>query len=345
MQFKPVFFLSKQMPDDMEIKDVFASQLVELFEVENPSLKFSSSFEEEKKNYVDSKLKDENQGVWVNFPWCKKTIHIVNEKDFNRLRTNRNKNLISEAEQTKLLKSCVAFAGLSIGSNMVGTLVHNGIGKNFKLADFDTLETCNLNRIRTGVGDLGNTKLDIVSEEVYEAFPFAEIFPFRHGLNEKNLDDFVKGDPKPNIIFEAIDNLKMKLKLRMVAKEAKVPVVMLTNLGDNILIDVERYDIEDGLKIFNGKLEDKVVQEILLDKLSAQEVNQYAVKIVGLENIPKKAVESVKEVGKTLVGRPQLMSTVTIASGISAFLARKIILGEEVKSGRKVIALDSVCLI
>ena len=64
--------------------------------------------------------------------------------------------------------------------------------------------------------------------------------------------------------------------------------------------------------------------------------------MVGRDNVPKRAVESIKEIGKTLVGRPQLMNTVTVASGIALFLARKIALGEKIKSGRILFKFDDL---
>ena len=48
----------------------------------------------------------------------------------------------------------------------------------------------------------------------------------------------------------------MKVALREAARLARVPVVMLANLGDNVLVDIERYDLEPDLPIFNGILGD-----------------------------------------------------------------------------------------
>jgi tRNA threonylcarbamoyladenosine dehydratase len=176
---------------------------------------------------------------------------------------------------------------------------------------------------------------------IYEINPHAELHMFSEGLNNDNLDNFLNGDPKPRVIFEAIDDFEMKIRVRLAAKQAKVPVVMLTNLGDNILVDVERYDTDHNTKIFNGLIGD-LAEDILNTKITEEDKKRYAVGLVGKDNVPERALRSLPELGKTLVGRPQIMSTVTAASGLAPLIFRKIILGDELPSGRKLIKLNEV---
>ena len=131
----------------------------------------------------------------------------------------------------------------------------------------------------------------------------------------------------------------MKIKLRLFAKKKRVPLIMLTNLGDSILIDIERYDTDSSLEIFNGKIGD-VGERILNGEISKEEEKLYAIKIVGKENIPKRVLDSVMNIGATLVGRPQLGSTVSIGAGIGSYFARRIALGEPVISGRTLVKFD-----
>ena len=77
-------------------------------------------------------------------------------------------------------------------------------------------------------------------------------------------------------------------------------------------------------------------------EISEEDIKRYAVQIVGRENVPPRAMESLKEINKTLVGRPQLLSTVIIGSGVAAYLAREIALGNKVKSGRRLVKFDEV---
>ena len=58
-------------------------------------------------------------------------------------------------EQGRLAGLRVAVAGLSVGRAVVSTLVHEGIGGELRLADFDVLDLSNLNRVAGGVADVG----------------------------------------------------------------------------------------------------------------------------------------------------------------------------------------------
>ncbi len=325
--------------------DVYKLQLRELFEITNPSLIFSSQFETKKNEYIQKQLdeqKNKFKGTWVYYPWSGNLVHTVNENDYSNLRTNRNKNLITEEEQKILASSCVGIVGLSVGSNVATTLTYGGIAKNLKLAEFDILETTNLNRVRGYLEQIGMNKIDLLSQQLYEINPFLNIYNFPEKINKINLENFVAGNPKPRVIFEIIDSFEMKIHLRALAREHEIPVIMITNLGDRILMDVERYDLDKNIDFFNGRA-GKVPKNILeKPDITPQDKHKYAVDLAGVEHIPQKALGSVAEIGKTLVGRPQLASTVTIAGGLSSYLVRKIVLGQPLPSCSWLVDLDKI---
>jgi molybdopterin/thiamine biosynthesis adenylyltransferase len=311
--------------DIVRIKRIFKPKIVDIY---LEQLKELSGIKFRKILKIQNK---ETFGDWVYYPWNNLFLHTLSEKENYILRTNRNKNLITDKEQKKLLDFTIAIAGLSVGGNIATVLLHNGFPKKIKLADYDILQTTNLNRVQAKLFDVGEKKIDVISRELYEIDPYVKITAFPQGLSKKNLKDFIIKNPKPKLVFEIIDDLEMKILLRKVAKKHKVPVVMLTSLGDSVLIDIERYDTEPKTKIFNGIVDEKKIDN-----------KNFAVNIVGRKNIPKRALESIKEIGKTLVGRPQLMSTVTVASGIAVFIARKIALGEKISSGRTLFKFDDL---
>lgn len=284
----------------------------------------------------------ETDGNWVYFPWNGNLIHLLKEKEFNQLRTNRNKNLITEKEQGKLYKCCVAFSGLSIGTHFAISLAYSSIGKHVKLADFDKLEATNLNRLKASIGELGIPKIDITARHIYEVNPYTNIQRFPEGLTKKNLASFL-GKPNPNVIFEAIDNFEMKIRLRLAARKARIPVIMFTNLGDNLLVDIERFDLDKNLPLFNGTIGD-VPEKILSTKKinNEREKAKLAIEIVGIKNIPKRALASLSAINKTLVGRPQLYSTVTVSGGFASYLIRRMLLGKLLPSGRKLISFKDI---
>lgn len=319
-----------------KILDIYEDQLKELFEINNPEF---SKNEEKLMRFIEEKK--DLAGNWIYFPWNGTLLHTVSEEDYYRLRTNRNQNLITSEEQETLKNSCVGVVGLSIGSHFAISAVQSGFSNTIKLAENDTLETSNLNRIRARIEDISSEKIDIMVKQIYEINPYADPILFPSGLNQENLDLFFTDKKKLSIVFEAIDDLKMKILIRLKAKALKIPVVMLTNIEDRLLIDIERYDLHENLPLFNGLIED-IQKGILNDELEDKDLIKYIIGIVGQENITDRVQKSLLEINKTLVGRPQLYSTVAIGGGVAAYIIKKIILKENSFSGRKILDLNHI---
>src|SRR5258708_24777264 len=127
--------------------DLYEKQLLELLEIRFPNKnereKQKSSFLKQKSSFLKQKSSDES--VWVYYPWSGVLLHTVGSDELFELRTNRNQNLITKDEQTKLRMSTVGVAGMSVGAGIAIGIEYAGIASSIKLADFDTLETANLN--------------------------------------------------------------------------------------------------------------------------------------------------------------------------------------------------------
>ena len=326
-----------------KVCDVYAEQLEELFEITHADKRQSPAFRQDMRVFVDARVTGFGGfgGNWVYYPWSGVLVHTVSEAEYAVLRTNRNRNLITEEEQEKLLNCPMGIVGLSVGSRIASTLAYGGIGNALKLAEYDTLETTNLNRIPARLDQIGEPKIEIVSRHVYEANPYASLVFFEQGLTTDTLEEFVCGAPAPKIIFEVIDNFVMKIQLRLAARRARIPVLMFANLGDSVLVDVERYDLDPETPLFNGRA-GKTPEEILENPdITQAEKHRYAVELVGREHIPERAMQSVREIGRTLVGRPQLAGTVAITGGIAAYAAKCIVLGWPLTSGRYLVRFDN----
>lgn len=323
--------------------DIVERQAKDLFEVLNPGLAKDKQFSDLQTQYIHTKLTNDPSlaGDWVYYPWSGALIHCLGSNDQQMLRTNRNRNLITESEQTQLTNVRISIAGLSVGGGMAVSLAYAGIGQTLVLSDFDLLETPNLNRVRAKLAEVGLPKAIIVARQIWEINPYAKIKLMTNGINETNLAQFLGGEQPSDIIFDEIDDFKMKIKLRHAARQSQIPVVMLTGLGDSILVDIERYDKTPTVPLFNGLIGD-LEEQILQSDISKEDEKRFAAQIVGLENVPTKALESLTELGKSLVGRPQLGSTVTIESGLAVVLVRKMVLGNEIKSGRYRIDMDEL---
>ncbi len=327
-----------------KVDDIYEAQLNELFEITHANLVSKKNYSSELQEFVKKKVSGQTQkikGNWIYFPWSGRLVHALIEEDYNILRTNRNRNLITLSEQKRLLNFRVAIAGLSVGSNVATALAYGGIANAMKLSESDILETTNLNRIRARIDQIGTKKINITAQQIYEINPYAELV-LTSSLTKNTLKDFISKGPRPQIIFEIIDSFAMKIHLRNLAKKFKIPVVMVTNLGDSVLIDVERYDQKNNLKFFNGRagsIPDAILRH---PDLNSMDKHRYAVSLAGQKNIPQRAIESVHQIGHTLVGRPQLSSTVTIAAGLCSYITRKIALGEKLPSQSWILNLENI---
>lgn len=283
-------------------------------------------------------------GRWVYFPWSKSLVHFPIIEHLRALRTSRNRNLVNAEEQQKLFGGKIVILGLSVGSNVTEALLQQGIGQTYVIVDNDVLEPSNLNRIRASYPQLGLHKVDVVAQRISELDPYVEQVHYRDGIREDNLQQVI-GQNAPSIIVDEMDDLRMKILLRQYAKSARIPVVMATDDGDDILIDIERFDKEPELPILHGILPPEIVEAVV--EHNKQFSRAEAGKIignyfVGLENVPLRMLESLMEVGKSLPSWPQLGGAATLAGIVVAYCSKKILLDQPLRSGRYLLGPDGV---
>ncbi|MGH7142341.1 MAG: ThiF family adenylyltransferase [Candidatus Saccharimonadales bacterium] len=326
---------------ELIINDHINLALNELFDIANPDQKdkkTKSGFNSYSQQLTGGK--PEIWGVWVYYPWLNQVVHFPPKKALRALRTSRNRNLIKPLEQIKLYEATLLIIGMSVGSNVVEALVSSGIGSKMVLVDMDTIDPSNLNRIRSPYYHVGLHKVEAISRKVWEIDPFIEIIGYREGLNEKNLVEILD-KYHIDVVIDEMDELKMKIILHEAAKVHKLPVIMSADDGDNALLDIERYDLYPETVVFGDRIPDQVIERIKRGLLSRSEIGLVIGKyFVGPQNIPLRMYESLDEVGKTLPSWPQLGGAAAL-SGISlAYIVKKLILGEKIKSGRILISLD-----
>lgn len=324
--YRPIITPGGEEPDNFV--DAFSRQLRELFVIDNHQYigedKAKVFATDDFKKYCEQKKDD---FVWVQYPWNGQTVKCIKADDYFRLKTNRNQDLITATEQAKLHSAKLAVFGMSVGSNIAFVATQAGIGQEIILADFDELDTTNLNRILAGVHQIGLNKTIVASCRIYEDNPFVNITIMPGGVSEDNLKKLLEADDITHIV-EEIDDIKMKIVVRRLAREYKVPVVMITDNGDGVVLHVERYDLGYN-KIFDK--DDAYWQA----KLSTPMTKELAGNIIindivgGIEKVDKKMAASVARViKKELVSWPQLGSA-AILGGVAATVAlKRIILGE-----------------
>ena len=325
---KPQIFASKEeVPAGATFVDALNGSLSELFFIEHPHFKKPMpEAQEALKSYMESV---DIPGVWVYYPHHNVAIHTLPEELYFKLRTARNKNIIKEAEQLAYRNSKVGVAGLSVGSAILSALVISGGPKSIKLADFDTVEVSNLNRIKATLPDLGKNKADVAARNLWELDPFAELEIWDKGVNKENITDFISG---LDIFIDEMDSIDVKILSRLIAKEKKIPVLMATDNGDSIILDVERFDLEPDREIFHGLVGHFAEED--LTNLDFKQWLKLATQIVGPEYLTERMQESLLVMGKEIPSVPQLGTTANIAGSAMAFVVRRIANGLPMPSGR-----------
>lgn len=321
------------------VTDDIESQLAELIKARNPKKKFEK---EELNAAIQAHLegKDINHyGIWVYYSWSNRLVHVLPEDEFVEVRTNRNHYKISPAEEKILARKKVGLIGLSVGQSVAVTMaMERGFGE-LRLADFDSLELTNLNRIRTGVHNLGVPKVVCVAREILEIDPFLTIKCFTNGLTEENIDEFFHEGGDLDLLIDECDGLDMKIIARWKAREMKIPVVM--EASDRGMVDVERFDLEPDRPLLHGMVED-----LSPEKLKTLETNEdkipYMLAIVGADTISTRAKASMIEIGETISTWPQLASAVTLGGGITADVVRRIFLDQYHDSGRYYMDVEEI---
>lgn len=328
----------RQGPCPPALLDTIGSQLEELVKSRNPAATFTPPELQAAVRTVLGPTTVDQYGVWVYFPWLNCIVHTLDESEFIELRCDRNRNKITRDEQSRLRTVRVGVVGLSVGRVVASTLAQERACGQLRLADHDTLSLSNINRLRSGIHCIGESKAVLAAREISEIDPFFDVTIFPEGLSDNNLDDFLTADGKVDVLIDECDDLRMKFLLRRRARELRIPVLMDTS--DRGLIDVERFDLEPDRPIFHGRVED-VDPETLRD-LTTEEKVPTVFRILDGEQLSPRAIASLVEVGETISSWPQLASGVMLGGAVTADVVRRIALGSFTQSGRYRVDIEEI---
>jgi len=281
----------------------------------------------------------EEYGVWVYYPWNNVIVHTFEEDEFVEVRTSRNQYKITNRERDILAKKKVGVIGLSVGQSVAVTMAMERTCGELRLADFDVLELTNLNRIRTGLRNLGVKKVVSVAREIAEIDPYLKVVCYPDGITEESIDNFIHDGGKMDLLIDECDGLDVKVLCRIKAKSLQIPVVM--EASDRGTIDVERFDLEPGRSILHGYIDHLDISKIK-DLKTNEEKIPYLLPIAGSETLSKRAKASMVEVGQSITTWPQLASAVTLGGGIVTDICRRIFLDEFHDSGRYFIDMEEL---
>lgn len=278
-------------------------------------------------------------GVWVYYPWSETLVHLLDEDEFIHMRTSRNRYKITQDEQALLMTKRIGVIGLSVGQSVSLTLcMERGFGE-LRIADFDELEITNLNRLRSGLHNMGLKKTVIVAREIAEIDPFLKVTCFHEGITDRNLEDFLLQDGKLDLLIDECDGVDVKINCRLAAKKYGIPVLM--EASDRGTVDIERFDLEPERPILHGFVEHLDLSNVQRAK-TMEEKLPYILPIVGIETMSPRLKASAIEIGQTISTWPQLASAVAFGGGMAADVCRRVLLGQFNQSGRYFIDLDEL---
>ena len=323
----------------LRIIDQYLKNLEELFLLRHPQYRFDTNYQAPFEAFVRQQGDDlQTAGSWFLYPWSNQTTHFLPDEMHQELRTGRNRNLITAAEQNTYYNSKISILGMSVGSHVAATVAMTGGSKNLRLADPDVYSGDNLNRVRTGFQDVGMSKAVVMARKLFEVDPYASHVIYPEGLQESNVQTILDTS---DIIIEEMDNLYWKLKIRELARSRRIPVVMGTDNGDGMIVDVERFDLDSSYPILHGSIGELTAE--MCQKVDPHELPRVYAKVAGAELAVPRMLASVAEVGKTLYSWPQLGTAANLCGTVVSYLARRIILKDAViKSGRYEVNLDSI---
>ena len=320
----------------VRVHDTLHLQLRELIKTRHPSVTLSA---DDLGSLVDRHLghvPPEEYGVWVYYPWSGALVHLLDQPEFMELRTNRNRNKITVAEQAVLATKRIGVVGLSVGQSVALALALERSCGELRLADFDTLDLSNLNRLRAGVHDLGVPKVYVTARQIAEIDPYLDVMIYSDGVTAENIDLFLFYGGRLDIIVEECDSLDIKVLIREEARRHGIPVIMDTS--DRGRLDIERFDLEPGRPIFHGLAPG--LSPGALRGLTTQQKIPFVLRINDVNTLSDRLRASMVEIEQTITTWPQLAADVIHGGAAAAVACRRIGLGQLRESGRYLLDLD-----
>ncbi len=138
-------------------------------------------------------------------------------------RYDRNKNSISEQDQSKLGTYCVAIVGLGgLGGYIAEELARVGVGK-LVLIDGDVFEETNLNRqLLASEVTLGRPKAEVAQERLSQINPLVETKAIVQRLTPQNASDLLG---TAQLVMDAVDTISTRRLLQDVCEVLDLPMV------------------------------------------------------------------------------------------------------------------------
>lgn len=286
------------------------------------------------------KFQNPDYGVWVYYPGKEHLVRFAPPFWHRLSLVVRNSTLLMDPEmktdwlgvRAKLENAVVAVAGCSVGNNVAHAVAFDLRPLKMKIADHKDYHLNNANRVRLTYGDFGRNKAIVTAEQIHSVDPFMDIDVFSEGIHQGNVNDFVDGS---SIIIEETDDPEAKIFIRERARKAGIPVVMVSDLGSAVQLDIRRFDFDNKLPLAAcGVLDDELYGKRdtwRSDLADRNKFYEFAFCLIGKNyiHVPEFKRIVFKEAEPVFAGVPQLGSTAMAAGGIAGEAVARLLLGHQ----------------
>lgn len=226
-------------------------------------------------------------GYFAYFPDKKHLVHfcdpywhkVVSIASSSTLLTDPEFKLKWREVREIFANTVVGVAGCSVGSNIIHNIMMDMRPDNIKIADKVPYKMENINRVRLGYWDMVKSnaarlslldvglrnKAHVVADQIYSIDPFVNVYVYDEGLSKANIANFFDGDesePKMDIIIEEIDDPQSKLFIRQEARKRRLPLIMASDMGSIVQIEVSRYDLDETLPLTFGSSDEELISAV-----------------------------------------------------------------------------------
>lgn len=244
----------------------------------------------------------------------------------------------------------IGVAGCSVGSNVAHMSVMDMRPNHIKLADKSLYKMENINRVRLHYNEIvknnadrGNSfglplqnKAETTARQIYGIDPFINVHVYAEGVHEGNAVQFfdgAEGEPALDIVVDEVDDPRVKIFLRFEAQKRKIPLIMVTDIGSCVQLDVIRFDLEsESAFAFDATNENliKAMEAVYTDAGNKKVFFDFVDTLIG-KDYRSDELNDILE-GKCEIPTstiiPQLGSTAAMAGAVAAETIARIRLGQ-----------------
>lgn len=247
-------------------------------------------------------------------------------------------------------KTTIGVAGCSVGSNVAHMSVMDMRPNHIKLADKSLYKMENINRVRLQYNEIvknnadrGDSfglplqnKAETTARQIYGIDPFINVHVYAEGVHEGNVNQFFdggEGEPALDIVVDEVDDPRVKIFLRLEAKKRKIPLLMVTDIGSCVQLDVIRFDLDpESSFAFDAKNENltQTMEAVYTDAGNKKVFFDFVDTLIGKDYRTDELCDIIE--GKCEIPTstiiPQLGSTAAMAGAVAAETIARIRLGQ-----------------